>query len=315
MKLISDIINELVSTDKSLVDSFLKTKVLAAKVKNQELAKWINFELNGYAAEEILPKYRIYGCRLSGSYVNHHGFGKYVKGSSLELSQSGYGEEFDDFFSHFYFRDSISTLEAFGNNGKSSILEEPIPLPLMEILSNKVRKDGNPGFSLFSVSKKISVSNVKGLLSTLRGNLLDFMLKVDEEFGFVTDINKLADEKHITEKITTIMNHTIITNTGDGNVVNTGENSTLNVTTQINKNDLASLKKHLTAAGLSNDEVNELEQIIDNDNPDNEKKIVGDKLQAWMQKMLGKSIDTSWKVGIGVAGKLLADAITRYYGW
>jgi len=34
-----------------------------------------------------------------------------------------------------------------------------------------------------------------------------------------------------------------------------------------------------------------------------------------MKKMLGKAVDGSWAICIAIAGKVLADAIIKYYGW
>jgi hypothetical protein len=63
------------------------------------------------------------------------------------------------------------------------------------------------------------------------------------------------------------------------------------------------------------DDINELQTVIDNDNPVMEKKKMGSKVGDWTKKMLGKAVDGSWKVSLGIAGKLLADAIQAYYGW
>ena len=38
------------------------------------------------------------------------------------------------------------------------------------------------------------------------------------------------------------------------------------------------------------------------------------RVNNWIKKMMNKSLDGSWQIGIGTAGTLLADAIKGYYG-
>jgi hypothetical protein len=33
------------------------------------------------------------------------------------------------------------------------------------------------------------------------------------------------------------------------------------------------------------------------------------------EKMLGKAVDTTWKIGVDVAAKVLVGSINHYYGW
>ena len=85
--------------------------------------------------------------------------------------------------------------------------------------------------------------------------------------------------------------------------------------TNIKKGDFKALEKTLTDNGVEKSDVTELQTIIDADTPDQNNKEFGPKVKEWVKKMFGKATDTTWKVGIGVAGKLLADSIQQYYGW
>lgn len=310
MKLISDIINTLVDPEKTLEGPFLKTKVFASKIKNDQLLKWINLELKGYDKNIELPAYRIYSCRLVADWINGTSF-RYSKGTNMELPISGYDEEWQDYFTTFYFRQSILTLEKFlttENDLKQLI--EPLPADIIEIISRKIRQNNNPLFSITSASKRVSLSVVTEILSTLRSNLLDFMIKIDEEYGNVTDINNLSKQENILNQITNIMNQTLIQNTGDGNVVNTGSNNITTVT--IKKGDFISLEKKLKENGIEESDIHELRNVIDLEKPT--KTEFGPRVTIWIKKMLAKALDGSWKITIAVAGKLLADCIQQYYG-
>ena len=100
--------------------------------------------------------------------------------------------------------------------------------------------------------------------------------------------------------------------TGDGNVINTGSNSTINANIQINKGDKKALTDKLVSAGVDKADVEELLVVIDTEKPEGDS--FGSKTGKWIKKMLGKAIDGSWQVGIGAAGSLLAEAIKAYHG-
>lgn len=111
------------------------------------------------------------------------------------------------------------------------------------------------------------------------------------------------------------MSQTIINTSGNGNVVNTGDQNTIIADITINKGDRNALEHHLAAYNIESSDIQELTSIIDQDNPVTEEKKFGEKVNSWIKKMLGKAVDGSWKIAINAAGKLLTDAITSYYGW
>ncbi|QNF33097.1 hypothetical protein HUW51_10285 [Adhaeribacter swui] len=104
-----------------------------------------------------------------------------------------------------------------------------------------------------------------------------------------------------------------IHNQGDGNFINTGNNSSINNKVNIEKNNFDVLRKLLAENHLASFDIDELQNIID-EQPDAERRLFGPKVNSWIQKMLNKSLDGSWQVGIGTAGTLLAEALTKYYG-
>jgi hypothetical protein len=138
------------------------------------------------------------------------------------------------------------------------------------------------------------------------------MLKIDDEFGNITEIEVLKTKS---KEISTIMSQTIINTSGDGNVVNTGDKAKIEAIININKGNKKELEKHLRDIGINAEETAELIDIIDIEEPDKEKKTFGKAVNEWTAKMLGKALDGSWNVGIGAAGSLLADAIGKYYGF
>jgi hypothetical protein len=139
-------------------------------------------------------------------------------------------------------------------------------------------------------------------------------MQIADEFGHeieIQDYNKKRESNNQT--IMQFMN-TNITNTGDGNVINTGEKSKIKAQITISKGNKDELVRHLQQNGISEQDTEELVKIIDSEEPNKEKQTFGTKVNAWVGKMLNKALDGTWQVGIGAAGGLLAEAIGKYYG-
>lgn len=306
MKLISDIINELVDSEKSISSPLLKTKVLASRLQNQELLSWVNNELGNYSDSINLPKYRKFGCHINGVYIN---------GNTIYTNQpvlvGGLGKETEEILTTMEFFQSISTLENMLTKNGSRTLELAFSAETTNIIQNNIRRMGNPYYQLISAKKVIGISVVSEMLSTIRNKLLDFMLKLDEEFGNLTEIEELKTKQN---EILNIMSQTIIHTSGDGNVVNTGDNSKLKVTIKISKGNKEELRDHLLKNGINEKDTNELIEIIDNETPNAVTKKFGEKVNTWITKILGKALNGTWEIGIGTASTMIAEALNSYYG-
>ena len=306
MKLINDIINELIDTDKSLSSPLLKTKVLASRLQNEILLHWVSNELKGYTKTEDLPEYRKYHGNISGTYINGN-----LQYNDQPVPTFGLKMETAEMLSSMDFHQSISSLEMLKEENKSGLLEHTFPAELTGIIQENWRKMGNPYLQLINCKKSISANAVVEILAFVRNNLLDFMLKIDSEFGNISEIDELKTKKI---EIATIMNQTIINNTGDGNILNAGENVQITANIKIAKDSKIDLLKYLQDIGISKEDTSELIEIIDKEVPNFDNKTFGHKVNTWTQKMLGKALDGTWNIGIGAAGNFLAEAIKAYYG-
>jgi len=306
MKLISDIVNELVDTKTSITSPLLKTKVLASRLKNNDLLDWVNRELNGYDELGTLPNYRKAMGQISGTYINGN-----FKYTNQPIPTFGLADDMIEALHSMDFYQSVSTLESYLGQNESGKLEQIFPAELAAYLESNIRKNGNRFFHLVSAHKFISINSVTQVISVIRSKLLDFMLKLDEEFGNIAEIEDL---RHKNESITKYMSQTIIT-TGDGNILNTGDQAQIKARIKINKGDKEALKKKLKENSIEDNDIAELIQIVDTEEPDTEKATFGKKANGWIQKMIGKSLDGTWQISVGAAGSLLAEVIRAYYGF
>src|SRR5690349_21563566 len=108
MKLISDIINDLVNDQRSLTTALNKTKVLATRIGHDVLLNWVDHELRGYPTQDSVPEYRITYGTIIGNFLNN---GFQVTNYPLPLPSIGDG--LDKKLREFRVQDNIATLESY----------------------------------------------------------------------------------------------------------------------------------------------------------------------------------------------------------
>ncbi|MCD6017543.1 MAG: hypothetical protein K0S53_664 [Bacteroidetes bacterium] len=303
MQLISDIINELVDTSKPVSSVLLKTKLLASRLRINELSNWATDELSGYSDESNVPNYRRFTSNIVGSYVLGS---MHYKNAPIPIPFED--EKLRKNMTSFNMKDSITTLETMSQNATSGSISVRFPDNAIRLWEDTLRQMGNPHFQIIEVHKSLPMSSIIEIVSVVRAKLLDFMLKIDEQFGGITEL-ELKEKKN---QIATIMSQTIINNTGDGNIVNTGSDAKIKADIKIFKGDRKSLSDKLISAGVTNDDTNELLLIVDEDAPIN--GVFSDKVNSWIKKMLSKAVEGTWQIGIGAAGGILAESLGKYYG-
>lgn len=300
MNLIEAIINNLVDTDMQLSASLLKTKVLASRIKNEELLKWVNSELNGYEFERALPEYREEYGVLMGTYLQNR-----VQVSNTQIPIPNIGKEFSDLFTRIENRDSVTAIASFlGKDVKFSISNNR-----KAYLENEIRMLGNPNFQILNIYVQIPASFFPNILSNVRSRLLEFMLQVERSFGIEVDIVTLEKNNQV---INHIMN-TTINNSGDGAIINNGNQNEIITNISITKGDKKSLRSALLTKKIEPKDVDNLLEIVDESVPTSKDKF-GESVNNWIKKMLGKAVDGSWQISIGAAGNLLAQTLQNYYG-
>lgn len=311
MKLLSDIINELIDESISLQRPLLKTKVLASRVNNKDLLDWVNKELQGYVGADEVPNYRKTMSNIMGSYINGN-----RQFNNVSVPIFGLSEKMEEFMMTFEVSSAIQTIESGIISNKSGTIEMRLPSELQKQIETNIINNGNHHFQLLEVKKEISAAFLTEIVSNVRSKLLDLALQLEQAFGLEVDIIALSKkDDSVNKTINTIMSQTVINTAGHGNIINTGNENEIINNSVVSAANFDSLRTFLKDNNVAEEDINELQAVIDNDNPAIEEKRMGLKVGNWTKKMLGKAVDGSWKISLAIAGKLLADAIQIYYGW
>lgn len=191
MDLINQIIQEIVDPSFKLKDILLEVKILAFKINNPKLKKWVEVELNGYSGEEI-PQYRIVPAGCYGNLIQDRGFGSYATRNNSLLPVEYLEEETREALMKVWISNSVSELESMVVD-KSNELQIQIPHLIYRKFSNIIKN----GWVVDSAWQRININSIEGILSSIRSNLLTFLLELLEESGQNKEIDFMGKKQKI----------------------------------------------------------------------------------------------------------------------
>jgi hypothetical protein len=308
MSLLREIQDAAIDANVDIAVVLRKCKVLAARLGNKDFDLWVERELNGYKSKEEVPDYRIIRVESFGQFSGIAGSG--INNAPIPTSViSDLPGEWDEFIKTHYFMDPISSYTSLlkGYSGN-----EPIkflwPAELIAYVGYKVYQNMN----CVSAWKLIPSSSIAALIDTVRTRVLSFVLKIEAEAPDAgeapSNVKPIADER-----VTQVFNTYI-----QGNVTNlaAGNKATAqSIEITVVKNDLESLKQCLSSQGVGKTDLEDLDNAIQEDAKSGVKDTFGNKVKAWIGKMIEKSGSTAWNVTTAVATQILIQALSRYYGF
>jgi len=309
MNVLTEIVNLLADEKGSLTNGLYKLKLLASRIKNGELLNWINKELNGYEDDKELPKYRISSGLLKGSFTNG-----YYNQVNQSIPTFNFPSELIDFFSNYKIYQNISIVEDYANKAEDSL---PMAIPAeLSAFMMKFIQEYNPtarGYSIYNVHLLVSTKAYKNILMNVRNYALDLALTLESELGYEIEIEEIIKQKEETNQlIHNYMTQNNITNFGDGNLVNTGDNNTITQNTVIQKGNFDQLRQTLSQIGLEEEDINELESIVREDNTDVEKQEFGEGVKGWLKKMTIKYWEKGKQLGLGAISSIAGNLISKF---
>lgn len=268
-----------------------KALVVAKKLRIKDFQIWIANELNGYKSGEDIPEYR----SVEGEIKAWNPYNGWIPVIIQDVKTArGLRKR--------SVKQSIGDLESLVANKKEGKI-------LMIQYSPEVENwlmDGEP----YRPSIHIGANSIHGILNCVRNAVLEWSLKLEEE-GIMGDGMSFSSE----EKAKAHTSHSITIENFQGVFGNVSE-STVNQDLEmvVKAGDIESLSQHLKAKGLEEQDIAELKQAIDTDPKPENRSNLGTNVSGWIGKMVSKAATGVWKVGTGVAGKVLASAICHYYG-
>ena len=285
------------STEKhqDISDLLRKALLVASKLKLRDFRAWIENELNGYRNEPV-PEYRKLKAtvRLNNPY---HGLIPVVFPTT----------EIANIFCNIDVCDPIGNLVSILEKQSTGKSDPIYPLsPEQEMFL--VNQQGGLGLPPI---RTVSSSQLATIIDLVRTKILDWSLNLEEEGILGKGLTFSEDEKKIAVANPNINIQNFQGVLGD--VTNSTLSQDLNMT--VKTNDYESLELFLSSTGISKNDLADLKSAINKDPKPKTIDKFGDRVSAWMGKMLTKAANGSWQISAAAAGNLLAQAIGAYYGF
>jgi len=156
-------------------------------------------------------------------------------------------------------------------------------------------------------------SQIAEILDAIRNAILEWALKLESE-GILGDELSFSDDEKRKASSSTVIQH--VENLNFQGVLGsvTESNLTQNLQMTIHKDDIDGLKNYLSSLKIEKDDIEELEKALHVDPRPSKAQQFGQKVSSWIGNMVQKSASGGWEIGVAVAGQLLAQAISAYYG-
>jgi hypothetical protein len=303
MSLLSEIISLLSSEKGSLTEALLKTKVLLHTIGHRELVEWVNNELTGYPDLELVPDYR----KLSAQVLVNAANGAW-QFNSHPIPLAHLTAEQRNRLETSHMHQSLAVLEQFASEPGGQVAAS-IPMELNHLLGKGLAN----GIQIQRAWCQISAADILQILVQVRSRLLDFVLGMQDQVGANASDEEVARKRDSIDA-SSLFNNAIF---GDNTTILVGNHNRQQVSNKIAKGDFSALADELRRAGVEEQDLQDLRSALTADEgaPELREQKFGLAVKGWLQRMLGKAVEASWQIELGVASSLLANALQAYYGW
>ena len=170
------------------------------------------------------------------------------------------------------------------------------------------------GFGALPVVRVIGHNQVAAIIDIVRTTILEWALELENN-GILGEGLVFTEEDKNKAMSNTNINIERIDNF-QGMLGGVSESTiTQNMTQSSFTGDFNSLRNYLIKNSVTDQDVTELKSAIESDGSIENNGAFGENVSGWIGKMLTKSANGSWQIGIAAAGNLLSEAIGRYYGF
>lgn len=260
--MIKELISELLSEKIKLSQALTKAKVIADKIKNDNLKLWLSKELEGYDVnDKYLPKYRLFysPITLTASFE----FGQ-EKSFPIVLSEK-FENEIGHIIHYHEVLTPISTIEEQIKTMKDSKGYIGINNKQLLILSEMYEKFV-PNFNgiIKSGHRVVGKVQFQTVIELTKQKILNLLIELNNEFPNLTNEYKMTEENK--EKTHNIVTNNIYGNYGSMNIA-TGDDIRQSIKV---KNISLVEEKELRELGVNDEMIDEFKKILSEHSDDKE---------------------------------------------
>lgn len=291
-----------IESSSELAPLLRRCQVLASRLDHAELAQWVRHELNGYPTGEPLPSYRVMSLRLTGTFFGP--LGSALRG--VTIAPAALPKKLVELLKNHPLPSPIAEYEALANSGRDLQIQMSGDV-ILAIGHNVYQKD----FACVEAVQVMPAARLKGLVDSVRNRVLSFALELGKLEPAALDKGASAPQSLSREVVSQVFHTQII---GDNLTVAVGDHASAQAVHGIVPGDLESLASFLRSQTVEESDLALLRAAVAADPKPTTKTAMGTSVSSWIGKMAEKAASGAWKVSLDVATKVLASAVSKYYG-
>lgn len=308
--LLHKVIEGATGTEMPLAELLRLCMRIGVALGNADLVNWARQEASGYKDYRKLPDYRKVATEVTGTFNGPFGSGL----KNAPIPKLSIDKEHRELLFNAYLTEPAGGYEHIvsASDTKSDLLELPWAA---DYIAYYQQKEIYQGVVLSYASQRYTRTGLRGILQTIRTRVLDFGLQVSEELGIDPNVQdsikkqKPDIEEVEPERVQQIFN-TTINASSNLSLGNMGSSSQQLV--NIEKGDLAGLKRELKKAGLTKELVGELELAFQMDAKSGKK--IGKATTGWLDKVSDMAKSGALQLATGVTLELVKTGVAHFLG-
>ena len=189
-KIIKELANGTIDTQTALK----RTKVLLQDLDNDEILKWVNYEIGGYPSGEDVPEYRqlsgqLYGSYFKGSIATH------MKYNNVSLPLGNMPEDVQQVLLTCYITQGVEALKGLIEEHKQGDkhLCKNIPADNYPYIAHC---NNDLGMIITSARVEFSIPDLLNIFPKVENKLLDILSYLEKQFGNLDDLDIDIESKN-----------------------------------------------------------------------------------------------------------------------
>lgn len=306
MRLLRDIQNAAIDSDKPISDLLRRCKVLAVRLGNSDFEAWVNSELNGYQSKDGLPPYRIHGTHSKGHFVGV--FGRQLRNALMPMGNVP--KEFREFVSHVRMNEPIASLEDLLRRTEEGSPDGDLQVVWPPDLTARIGGNFYEDMNCLSAWQVVPRGAIIQVIDTVRNKILAFALEIEKMAPTSGDDD--ADAKAIPNAaVSQVFNQHIYGNVG--NIASGNQEVTQTATLSISQGDTSALQRELKKLGIPPEDVTQLEGALSEDKQSGVKGI-GPATGSWLAKVFSGAKGEMLRVPVAIGAPLIVKLLSEYLG-
>jgi hypothetical protein len=278
-------------------------KLLAAHLRNEPFAQWVEWELNGYPDVDSLPAYRV---TTVDSYGNFEG--QFKRAHSMKIEVSVLPEAMRERYRHAYMLNGVSVyVDILANSNDKGAVHERWPLGITLEYASKLI----PGTQCIAAWKLIPTAAMARLLDAVKTKVLGFVIDIEREDPRAGDVPFHEEPPIPQQMMTQIFNNNIGTL---GNLANTGTGYSQVANMTVAQGDWNSLQAHLRKLGLTDEDFAGLRPVLDAALEEGRpaEAALEQETGRWIGGLASKAARRAGNITLDVAAAVITKLLTSY---